>query len=100
MSSAPSAPTEWGPEASHAELERILARVLAGITPVWIVDEQYSLTYGPIWRVTLALPYPNGQWVRRRYRYDVPSRTLYFAGEQPIDAAELASLRTSARRIA
>ncbi|WP_240695763.1 hypothetical protein [Candidatus Chloroploca sp. Khr17] len=65
---------------------------------VWIVDEHYDAS-GPLWRVTLVCQEPTGQWVRRRYRYDVPSDTLHFAGAQPINEQELLAARRKGRRL-
>lgn len=65
---------------------------------VWIVDEEYSID-GPVWRVTLVCQALMGRWMRRRYRYDIPSDTLHFAGEQPISADELRAARQSGRRM-
>lgn len=65
---------------------------------VWIVDEQYD-QIGPIWRVTLVCQAEMGRWMRRRYRYDIPSDTLQYAGEQPVAEAELMSARRSGRRL-
>lgn len=100
MSSPPPTPPEWGPEASRRDLDRVLAIVLANVTPIWIVEDQYDAASGPAWRITLMLPGPQGQWAQRGYRYDVPSRTLHFIGEQPVSEAALSAVRRTARRIA
>jgi hypothetical protein len=100
MSSPQPVPTAWGQEASRPELDQVLATVLAGVTPVWIVEEQYVALYGPSWRVTLALPTPHGRWAQRRYQYDMPSQTLYFLGEQPLSEDALSAIRRTARRMA
>lgn len=100
MSSLPTPPSAWGPEASRPDLERVLTVVLAGIAPIWVVEEQYVAVSEPVWRITLALPGMQGRWALRRYRYDVPSRTLHFAGEQPLGEADLTGIRRTARRIA
>jgi hypothetical protein len=99
MISLPNAPAEWGPEASRPDLERVLAVVLAGVKPIWVVEDAYNGGNEPAWRITLALPAPQGQWALRRYRYDVPSRTLHFIGEQPLSEAALAEIRRTARRM-
>ncbi len=65
---------------------------------VWIVGEEYA-TDGPIWRVTLVCPGLAGRWVERRYRYDIPSDTIHFAGEQPISDSQLQAARRSGQRL-
>lgn len=66
---------------------------------VWIVGEEYDVN-GPVWRVTLVCQGLMSRWMRRRYRYDIPSDTLHFAGEQPISADDLRTARQSGRRLA
>jgi len=65
---------------------------------VWIVGEEYE-TDGPVWRVTLVCPGLAGRWVQRRYRYDIPSDTIHFAGEQPISDSQLQAARRSGQRL-
>lgn len=67
-------------------------------TLVWITGEEYD-PVGPVWRVTLVCQSEQGRWMRRRYRYDIPSDTLHFAGEQPITDGELVAARRSGRRL-
>jgi hypothetical protein len=82
-----------------AASDALLRIVFPGDALVWIVSEEYDLN-GPVWRVTLVCPGPQGHWMRRRYRYDIPSNTLHFAGEQPINSAELRTARATGRRLA
>lgn len=67
-------------------------------TQVWLVTEEYD-PLGPVWRVTLVCPGERGRWMWRRYRYDIPSNTLHFAGEQPASAADLLTARRDGRRL-
>lgn len=84
--------------ASLAGCEARLHTVFAPGSLVWVTDTQYD-SNGPVWRVTLVCQSSMGQWHRRRYRYDIPSDTLHFAGEQPIDDAELLTARSKGRRL-
>lgn len=79
-------------DAGRARLRTIFARDAL----VWITDEQFD-SNGPVWRITLVCQGDMGQWHRRRYRYDIPSDTLHFAGEQPISDGELRAARTGGR---
>jgi hypothetical protein len=65
---------------------------------VWIVDEQYDPN-GPVWQVDLVYQGAAGRWLSRRYRYDIPSDTLYFTGERPLAEGELAAARRCGRRL-
>jgi hypothetical protein len=84
--------------ASLAGCDARLRTIFAPATIVWITDEQYDRD-GPVWRVTLVCQSDMGQWRRRRYRYDIPSDTLHFAGEQPVSDAELQAARSKGRRL-
>lgn len=87
--------------ADRASLDRCDSRLRTIFSPdtvVWITDEQYD-SNGPVWRVTLICQSDMGRWRRRRYRYDIPSDTLHFAGEQPVSDAELLTARTGGRRL-
>lgn len=84
--------------ASLAGCDARLRTVFSPDTVVWITDEQYD-SNGPVWRVTLICQSDMGRWRRRRYRYDIPSDTLHFAGEQPITDAELLAARARGRRL-
>ncbi|MGQ9927220.1 MAG: hypothetical protein ACUVS4_10145 [Chloroflexaceae bacterium] len=64
--------------------------------PVFITEEVYD-PVAPIWRVTLVYRDTHGDWRQRRYRYDIPSDTLYFAGEQPLSSDAARSVRRSGR---
>ncbi|MCX7792468.1 MAG: hypothetical protein N2378_17675 [Chloroflexaceae bacterium] len=66
--------------------------------PVFIIEEVYD-PVGPLWRVTLVYRDAHGAWRRRRYRYDIPSDTLYFAGEQPMTIEEARAARRSGRSL-
>jgi hypothetical protein len=79
--------------------DALLRTIFPDAALVWIVSEEYDLN-GPVWRVTLVCPGPQGHWMRRRYRYDIPSNTLHFAGEQPISTLELRTARATGRRLA
>jgi hypothetical protein len=59
---------------------------------VWIINEQYE-PIGPLWCVNLLCQVEMGRWMHRRYRYDIPSDTLQFAGEQPITDGQLLAAR-------
>ncbi|NNJ10006.1 hypothetical protein EKD04_006680 [Chloroflexales bacterium ZM16-3] len=65
---------------------------------VWITEAVYE-DNGPTWRVTLLCPGERGGWACRRYHYDIPSGTLYFAGATPVGEDELAAVRRSGRRL-
>ncbi|NTU78558.1 MAG: hypothetical protein HGA45_04005 [Chloroflexales bacterium] len=67
-------------------------------TPVWIIDEQYD-PIGPIWGVNLVCQGERGRWMKRRYRYDIPSDTLQYAGEQPAADSELLAARRGGKRL-
>lgn len=82
----------------RAACEARLRTVFQGDTLVWITEEQYDAN-GPVWRVNLVCQSDMGRWMRRRYRYDIPSDTLHFAGEQPITDGELAAARRGGRRL-
>jgi hypothetical protein len=84
--------------ASLAGCDSRLRTIFSSDTVVWITDEQYD-SNGPVWRVTLICQSDMGRWRRRRYRYDIPSDTLHFAGEQPVSDAELLAARSSGRRL-
>lgn len=75
-----------------------LRTIFQGSALVWIVEELYE-PIGPIWRVTLLCQAAMGRWMQRRYRYDIPSDTLQFAGEQPATDNELLAARRSGRRL-
>ncbi len=64
--------------------------------PVFITEEVYD-PVAPLWRVTLVYRDAHGAWRRRRYRYDIPSDTLYFAGEQPLSSDDVRAARRSGR---
>jgi len=85
-------------EMSKAARDEVLRTVFPPRTLVWITDEQYD-QIGPIWSVTLVYQGAmQGRWMRRRYRYDIPSGTLHFTGEEPIDEAEAAAARRTGRK--
>jgi hypothetical protein len=85
-------------EDGRAARDAALRTVFEPGTLVWIVDEQLE-PVGPTWRVTLVYQGAlQGRWMRRAYRYDIPSGTLHFGGEQPIGEAELAAARRGGRR--
>jgi hypothetical protein len=75
-----------------------LRTVFGGGSLVWIIDEQYDRD-GPVWRVTLIYQLDMVRWMKRRYRYDIPSDTLHFAGEQPATDGELLAARRDGRRL-
>jgi hypothetical protein len=83
-------------DVSRTERNHLLAKTFRPNELVWLVDEQY-IEEGPTWRVTLVRQGPQGHWLRQRYRYDIPSKILLFAGEQPIADAELAAARSIGR---
>lgn len=82
----------------RAASEARLRTVFQGNQLVWITDEQFEPN-GPMWRVSLVYQSDMGRWMRRRYRYDIPSDTLHFAGEQPITDSELMAARRNGRRL-
>lgn len=85
-------------EASRAARDAVLRTVFPPRTLVWIVDEQLE-PVGPTWRVTLVYQGAlQGRWMRRAYRYDIPSGTLHFGGEQPLSDAEAGLARRSGRK--
>lgn len=86
------------PEAARAACRERLRTVFTTHQPVFIVDESYD-HHGPVWRVTLVYQDTTGRWFRRRYRYDIPSDTLHFAGEQPLKADEALTARRVGRRL-
>jgi hypothetical protein len=75
-----------------------LRTVFPATRMVWIIDEQYD-PIGPVWRVNLLCQVDMGRWMLRRYRYDIPSDTLYFAGERPATDSELLAGRRGGRRL-
>lgn len=85
-------------EASRSASECALAGIFPRGALVWIIDEQYE-TNGPVWRVTLVCQGMQGRWMRRRYRYDIPSGTLHYTGETPISDAELTAARRGGHRL-
>lgn len=75
-----------------------LRTVFGDASLVWIIGEEYDGN-GPVWRVSLVCRSEMGRWMQRRYRYDIPSDTLHFAGEQPVTDGELLEARRSGRRL-
>ncbi|MEI8164873.1 MAG: hypothetical protein WCG26_00780 [Chloroflexales bacterium] len=75
-----------------------LNTIFARTALVWIINEQYD-PIGPIWNVNLICQADRGIWMQRRYRYDIPSDTLQFAGEQPASDDELLAARRGGRRL-
>jgi hypothetical protein len=65
---------------------------------VWITEEQFDPN-GPLWRVTLVCQGEGASWWRRRYRYDIPSDTLHFTGQEPLSDADLLAARARGRRL-
>jgi len=59
---------------------------------VWIVDEHY-FPDSTIWRIDLVSRSKEGYWMRKRYRYEVPTRVLYFMGQRPLSEEEFATVR-------
>jgi hypothetical protein len=81
------------------QLDAALAalRVLFAPTEIiWVADSAYERA-GPVWRVTLVRRDDRGDWRTVRYRYDIPSGTLHYAGESPAAADRVAELRRSGR---
>ncbi|NTW98208.1 MAG: hypothetical protein HGB28_06645, partial [Oscillochloris sp.] len=76
----------------------LLASVFQPDERVWITEAVYE-SNGPVWRVTLLCPGERSGWARRRYRYDIPSGTLHFAGAEPAGDDDLAAARRSGRQI-
>lgn len=95
--SSPQPITDASPE-SLAACMRALAVIFHDDEMIWITDEEYE-TNGPQWRVTLMCSGERGSWSRRRYRYDIPSGTLHFAGATPAGEADLAAARRSGQRL-
>jgi hypothetical protein len=91
-------PTAQADSASRAASEQRLRAIFTPGSLVWITDEQYD-SNGPVWRVTMIGQGEAGRWWRRRYRYDIPSDTLHFGGEEPASDAALLAARTSGRRL-
>lgn len=88
-------------EESQESLEacaQLLARLFQSGDKVWITEAVYQEN-GPTWQVTLICPGDRGGWARRRYRYDIPSGTLHFAGTTPAGDDEVAAARRSGRRL-
>lgn len=94
MSSQPATADQ---RAARAAYEQLLRKLLVDIT-FWIVDEQFDPSE-PAWRVNLIFQGDQGRWSQRRYRYDIPSDTIYFAGEQPLSDADGTVLRRRGRRL-
>lgn len=82
----------------RARRDQVLARIFRPGELVLLIDERYE-PHGPTWLVVLLRQGEQGRWMRQRYRYDVPSQVLYFAGEQPVSAAEFEQARKSGRLI-
>lgn len=85
-------------ETSRAARDEVLRGIFPPRALVWIVEEQF-VQNGPTWQVTLVCQGLQGRWMRRRYRYDIPSGTLHFTGEEPISEADLAMARRSGRKL-
>lgn len=85
-------------EASRAACVERLRGLFAPGSLVWITDEQFEKN-GPVWQVTMVLQGEGASWWKRRYRYDIPSDTLNFAGQTPIGDAELRAARANGRRL-
>lgn len=96
MSTEPISPTDR--QTIKAACDVRLRTIFQGNALVWIIEEQYE-PIGPIWRVTLLCQAAMGRWMKRRYRYDIPSDTLQFAGEQPACDSELLAARRGGRRL-
>lgn len=96
MSTQP--PPAGADRTSLAAAEARLRMIFAPDALVWITDTQFD-NNGPVWRVTLVCRGEMGQWFRRRYRYDIPSDTLHFAGEEPLSDAGLRAARTNGQRL-
>ncbi|MFV9506572.1 MAG: hypothetical protein AB4911_18635 [Oscillochloridaceae bacterium umkhey_bin13] len=84
--------------AIRAASDRRLQTIFPRPAPVWVVNEEYGHD-GPVWRVTLICQGERGRWMWRRYRYDIPSDTIHFAGEQPASDSELLAARRDGRRL-
>ncbi len=91
-------PTAPAATAALAACWQRLRTVFAGHSPVFIVDERFD-PIGPLWRVMVVYQGALGRWYRRHYRYDIPSDTLYFAGEQPVTDDELRAARRAGKRL-
>ncbi len=91
-------PPSSAERASLAGCDARLRTVFSPEIAVWITDEQYDLN-GPVWRVTLVHQAEDGSWWRRRYRYDIPSDTLHFAGQEPLAEGEARAVRAAGRRL-
>ena len=66
---------------------------------IWVAETVYERV-GPVWRVTLVRRDERGDWRAMRYRYDIPSGTLHFAGDMPAPAELAAAARHSGRLLA
>jgi hypothetical protein len=73
-----------------------LRMLFAADDVIWVADSVYERA-GPLWRVTLVQRDQRGDWRLLRYRYDIPSGTLHFAGNSPAAADRVAELRRSGR---
>ncbi len=94
MSTLQISPSEQ--QTSKEACEARLRTVFKGHPLVWITEEQYDPS-ALVWRVSLIYQGAMGRWMRRRYRYDILSDTLHFAGEQPVTDGELVAARRSGR---
>lgn len=93
---SPNTQSNGAAPASKAERDRELARVFRENDVVWLVQERYDPQYDA-WNVDFVYQGAVGRWMRIRYRYDGPSRTVYFKGTRPVTEEELAGLRRTAK---
>jgi len=79
-----------------ARRDQALAKIFQGRGRVWLVAESYNAV-ATTWQVDVVNKGSQGQWLRRRYHYDVPKEVVYFFGARPLSEAEFAKLRQTSR---
>lgn len=76
--------------------DRTLATKFRPGERVWMVGEQYDAVFNT-WRIDVVRMGKQGQWMRQRYTYDVPTGVVYFFGERPLSDEEFALVRRTGK---
>lgn len=98
MSTAEPSAQDAPSEADRAARDETIAAMLKPGEQAWVLDEQYDPVQST-WRIDLLRQGPQGNWLRRRYRYDTINGNVYFAGERPVPTSELVQLRRNGKRL-
>ncbi|NJN65832.1 MAG: hypothetical protein HC884_03505 [Chloroflexaceae bacterium] len=76
--------------------DRTLATKFRPGERVWMVGEQYDPVFNT-WRIDVVRAGGQGQWMRQRYTYDIPTGVVYFFGERPLSDEEFALVRRTGK---